>query len=118
MMNVYSSFNEISIDPEIAPIVSDNDLIPDLFPFLRMVETLIEVPIEPKRIVTNAPIKLQVTKSFVKRLKVYQIGVTPELISKAGHLDHRHHNRCNVALLAWHRHKAVLPLLATPMLES
>lgn len=53
-MNEDTTIDFVSFKTKIAAIVTRNDLISDSFPLGGLVKTLIQITIEPERIISNA----------------------------------------------------------------
>lgn len=54
VVNKYTSIDFVSFKTKIAAIIARNDLISDSFPLGGLVKTLIQITIEPERLISDA----------------------------------------------------------------
>lgn len=59
-MNEDTTINFVSFKAKITAIIARNDLISDSFPLSGLVKTLIQIPIEPESLISNAAADSQV----------------------------------------------------------
>lgn len=60
VMNEDTTVDFVSFKTKIAAIVARNDLVSDSFPLGGLIKTLIQITIEPERLISNAATDLQV----------------------------------------------------------
>src|ERR1044072_8588697 len=75
VMDVETMMNVIAVNPQITSIVPMDDMPPDLTPFCRSVEPLIDVSIETERILTGDTSQTQILKSFIQCVKTSKLGI-------------------------------------------
>lgn len=69
MVNENTTIDFVSFKTKIAAIIARNDLISDSFPLSGLVKTLIQITIEPERLISNAATDSQVIVSIFDSVK-------------------------------------------------
>jgi len=67
VMNQDSAIDFMAFHSEIAAVVSDNDLIPNFFPFTGAVKDLIQISVKSKGLLSDDTVKPEVGIAFLER---------------------------------------------------
>lgn len=74
-MNVDSIVDIVSFDSQIATVVTYDNVVSDITPLGRSVESLIDVSIESERYISDLPVEREVFVSILKRFHSSKIRI-------------------------------------------